>query len=74
MKEKITPYDTGKVKIGVYYQPPRFPMEDHELVLQDMLLGDSTFVEYREPWYRKAPTWFVAAVAIVGYVVLLGSL
>jgi hypothetical protein len=74
MEKKVTPYDTGKVKIGVYYQPPRFPMEDHELVLQDMLLGDSTFVEYREPWYRKAPTWFVAAVAIVGYVVLLGSL
>lgn len=74
MEKKVTPYDTGKVKIGVYYQPPRFPMEDHELVLQDMLLGDSTFVEYREPWYKKAPTWFVAAVAIVGYVVLLGSL
>ena len=74
MKEKITPYDTGKVKIGVYYQPPKFTMEDHELVLQDMLLGDSAFVEYREPWYKKIPAWGAAAAFIVGYFILLGSL
>lgn len=74
MKEKITPYDTGKVKIGVYYQPPKFPMEDHELVLQNMLLGDSVFVEYQEPWYKKLPTWGVVAMLLVGYFVLLGSL
>lgn len=74
MEKKVTPYDTGKVKIGVYYQPPRFPMEDHELALQDMLLGDSAFVEYHEPWYKKLPTWFIAAAAIVGYMLLIGSL
>lgn len=74
MEKKVTPYDTGKVKIGVYYQPPKFPMEDHELALQDMLLGSNPFIEYREPWYRKVPTWFVTFAAIVGYVVLLGSI
>ena len=74
MEKKVTPYDTGKVKIGVYYQPPRFPMEDHELALQNMLLGESVFEEYREPWYRKVPTWFAAFAFIVGYIVLIGSL
>lgn len=74
MEKKVTPYDTGKVKIGVYYQPPKFPMEDHELALQDMLLGSNPFIEYREPWYRKVPTWFAAFAFIVGYIVLIGSL
>ena len=74
MKEKITPYDTGKIKIGVYYQPPRFPMEDHELMLQNVLLHDSTFVEYKEPWYRRIPSWLLVCAGAVAYIVLLGSI
>lgn len=34
-----TPYDTGKVKIGVYYEPPKPPLEQDELRLQHALLG-----------------------------------
>lgn len=36
---RSTPYDTGKVKIGVYYEPPKPPLEPDELLLQHALLG-----------------------------------
>jgi hypothetical protein len=34
-----TPYDTGKVKIGRFYEPPKPPLEPDELALQHALLG-----------------------------------
>ena len=36
---RSTPYDTGKIKIGVYYEPPKPPLEPDELLLQHALLG-----------------------------------
>jgi hypothetical protein len=35
-----TPYDTGKVKIGVYYEQPKPALEQDELLLQHALLTD----------------------------------
>lgn len=45
----VVPYDTGKVKIGVYYTPPR-RVEDmgvHAEMLQAALLGT------RVSWLRR---------------------
>ena len=40
MNSKITPYDTGKVKIGVYYEPPmQNTMTEFDAELQAALLG-----------------------------------
>ena len=36
---RITPYDTGKIKIGVYYEPPRPSQDEDEIALQGALLG-----------------------------------
>jgi hypothetical protein len=36
---RVTPYDTGKIKIGVYYEPPRPAQDEDEIALQDALLG-----------------------------------
>ena len=36
---RSTPYDTGKIKIGLYYEPPTPPSEQDELILQHALLG-----------------------------------
>jgi hypothetical protein len=36
-----TPYDTGKVKIGVFYEPPRAALKQEELLLQHALLSKS---------------------------------
>lgn len=33
------PYDTGKVKIGLLYQPPPTPMSEDEEKIQAALLG-----------------------------------
>lgn len=33
------PYDTGKVKIGQFYEPARPQMGEEELYWQDLLLG-----------------------------------
>lgn len=40
--QKITPYDTGKLKIGVYYVPPKQKQSDEDVMLQSLLLGDKT--------------------------------
>jgi len=37
-----TPYDTGKVKIGLYYEPPRYVEQDRDMIaIQGWFLGDN---------------------------------
>ena len=48
-----TPYDTGKVKIGVYYEPPKPPLEQDELLLQHALLG---IAPPKETFFQKLLT------------------
>lgn len=45
----VTPYDTGKVKIGQFYTPPRRVVDlgVHAELLQAALLG------IKMPWYRR---------------------
>ena len=45
----VTPYDTGKVKIGCMYTPPRkiVDLGVHAEMLQAALLGIKT------PWYQR---------------------
>lgn len=38
-QSRLVPYDTGKVKIGLFYEAPKPRPEDHELILQNVLLG-----------------------------------
>jgi hypothetical protein len=41
MKYKCPPYNTGKVKIGAFYEPPRqmYPMRVEEYRLQSQIMG-----------------------------------
>lgn len=40
--QKHPPYDTGKLKIGVYYETPKRQHQSREeLLIQDVLLGGS---------------------------------
>jgi len=35
-----TPYDTGKVKIGLYYEPPRYVESDPDMIaIQGWFIG-----------------------------------
>jgi len=37
----VVPYDNGKVKIGIYYQPPKYIEEDSDMLrLQSYLIYD----------------------------------
>jgi hypothetical protein len=37
-----TPYDTGKVKIGLYYEPPRYVEQDRDMIaIQGWFIGDN---------------------------------
>lgn len=50
---RFTPYDTGKVKIGVYYEQPKPPLEQDELLLQHALLG---IASPKETFFQKLLT------------------
>ena len=47
---RSTPYDTGKIKIGLYYEPPKPPLEQDELILQHALLG---IVPPKETFFQR---------------------
>jgi len=63
---RITPYDTGKIKIGVYYEPPRPAQDEDEIALQDALLGGK---------WRPAATvktnWQMVALALGGIIIYI---
>ena len=69
--EKIrpTPYDTGKIKIGVYYEPPRPSQDEEEISLQNALLGGK--------WYPSATAktrWQMVVLAVGGIIVYVFGL
>lgn len=57
MKNKITPVNTGKVLIGVYYEPKKRALSLEETCLQDVLLG-----------YKRASGWQVSVGAVLATV------
>jgi hypothetical protein len=63
-----TPYNTGKVKIGVYYEKPRYVEDDMDMLrLQSYLIHDPTRLK-REYWANKILIWvgiFVLTIAIL---------
>jgi hypothetical protein len=46
----LTPFNTGKVQIGLLYQPPAPEMTSSEEIIQAALLGTGSM-------YRPAPAW-----------------
>ena len=70
-----TPYDTGKVRIGCNYQPPRRPIDmgrDAEL-LQAALLGIDSPPEARlVRFLTRYSTWVVLVLLFVALAFLAG--
>jgi len=59
-----TPYDTGKVKIGLYYEPPKYVEQDSDMIaIQGWFLGVNKAAQ-REKLANIAYCWIVA-IAIV---------
>jgi hypothetical protein len=64
------PYDTGKVKIGLYYQKPRYVEEDLDMLrLQSYLIYDPARLK-RQYWLNK---FFVGLGVFVLIVAILQS-
>lgn len=50
----MVPYDNGKVKIGIYYQPPKYIEEDPDMLrLQSYLIYDPDRLK-KEYWIKVA--------------------
>ena len=64
----ITPFDNGKVKMGIYHQPPKYVENDSDmLMLQSYLIQDPKIINFRY-WTRVVYyflVFFVIAVVIL---------
>jgi len=62
------PYDTGKVKIGIYYQKPQYVEEDMDMLrLQSYLIYDPARLK-RQYWLNRL--FVVLGVFVVAIAVL----
>ena len=67
----VTPYDNGKVKMGIYYQKPKYVEEDRDMLnLQTYLIGDPVKLQ-RELHIRRA--FELLAVLILLIILLKGN-
>ena len=62
---RVTPYNTGKVQIGLLYQPKAPEMTSSEELVQAALMGWSSI-------HRPVPLWPVTLGSlIVGFLIIL---
>jgi hypothetical protein len=63
--QRLTPYNTGKVQIGLLYQPKPPEMTQSEELVQAALMGWSSI-------HRPVPLWPVTlGSVIVGFLIIL---
>lgn len=63
---RVVPYDTGKVKIGLLYQPPAPKMDADAEVIQAALMGWPLSLERRiADWLNHSPWSLVGAAGLV---------
>ena len=62
---RVTPFNTGKVQIGLLYQPKPPVMTDSEELVQAALMGWSSI-------HRPVPLWPVTICSLViGFLIIL---
>lgn len=60
-----TPYDNGKIKMGIYYEPPKYVEYDRDMLeIQKWMIGDPIKLR-REYWTNVAYIGFVGFVGLV---------
>lgn len=63
-----TPYDTGKVKIGLYYEPPKYVEQDSDMItIQGWFLGRNKAAQ-RERWANIAYMVVLAVAVVLGVI------
>ena len=65
INQRLTPYNTGKVQIGLLYQPKAPEMTSSEELVQAALMGWSSI-------HRPVPLWPVTIGSLViGFLIIL---
>jgi len=61
----VTPFDNGKIKMGIYYEKPKYVEEDRDMLnLQTYLIGDP--VKLRRNYYiTRALELFGAFILLI---------
>jgi len=60
-----TPYDTGKVKIGLYYEPPKYVEQDPDMIaIQGWFIGDNKEAR-RNYWANMVYCWMLAIAVVL---------
>ena len=63
-----TPYDTGKVKIGLYYEPPKYVEQDSDMItIQGWFLGCNKAAQ-RERWANIAYMVILVVAVVLGVI------
>jgi hypothetical protein len=58
------PYDNGKIKMGIYHQPPMYTEQDPDmLLLQSYLIQDPKILNFQY-WMNKV-YWFALAFVVL---------
>jgi hypothetical protein len=66
----MTPYDNGKVKMGIYYEPPQYVEYDRDMLeIQKWLIGDPKKLRF-EYWCNVA---YIVALCLVGLILILSN-
>jgi putative ubiquitin-RnfH superfamily antitoxin RatB of RatAB toxin-antitoxin module len=66
----MTPYDNGKVKMGIYYEPPQYVEYDRDMLeIQKWLIGDPKKLRF-EYWCNVA---YIVALCFVGLILILSN-
>lgn len=59
-----TPYDTGKVKIGLYYEPPKYVESDPDMIaIQGWFLGHNKYA--RREKLATVIFYWVLVIAVI---------
>jgi putative ubiquitin-RnfH superfamily antitoxin RatB of RatAB toxin-antitoxin module len=62
---KTPPYDNGKIKMGIYYEPPKYVEQDADMLeIQKWLIGDPVRLR-TQYWIGVAMNCFIGFVVAV---------
>ena len=64
----MTPYDNGKVKMGIYYEPPRYVESDPDMIeIQGWFIGDNKTAK-RNYWANVAYCWLLVISLVLAVI------
>jgi hypothetical protein len=68
---RTPPYDNGKIKMGIYYQPPKYVEQDRDMLeIQKWMIGNPDRLRL-EHWINiayKIAVAFVVTVMVLMYI------